>query len=111
MCSGGGKRGGRSVCAHAPPGTAPGAFPLTAPAQYNLPPPGYRGYVPHTITFQRKRANRRVINEDQMVKMLAEFGDVSRRAGVGFLWRRSAAQWALGLLFMLGALLWALVLL
>lgn len=50
--------------------------PPPTPMQYNLPPPGHHGYVPHTITFQRKRANRRVINEDQMVKMLAEFGEV-----------------------------------
>ena len=44
--------------------------------QYGLPPPGQRDHVPHTITFQRKRANRQVINEDQMVRMLQEFGEV-----------------------------------
>lgn len=45
-------------------------------AQYGLQPPGYRGFVPQVITFQRKRANRRVINEEQMVNMLREFGEV-----------------------------------
>ena len=28
------------------------------------------------ITFQRKRANRRVINEDRLIALLREFGEV-----------------------------------
>ncbi|EFN54929.1 expressed protein [Chlorella variabilis] len=45
-------------------------------AQYNLPPPRLRQPLPRTITFQRKRANRRVVNEEALLKMLAEFGEV-----------------------------------
>lgn len=37
--------------------------------------PETRKTVPRVITFQRKRANRRVINEAQMVRMLREFAD------------------------------------
>lgn len=44
--------------------------------QYNLPPPRLRQPLPRTITFQRKRANRRVVNEEALLKMLAEFGEV-----------------------------------
>lgn len=33
--------------------------------------------MPRVITFQRKRANRRVINEDRLIDMLREFGEVS----------------------------------
>ncbi|KAK9813868.1 hypothetical protein WJX73_002532 [Symbiochloris irregularis] len=44
--------------------------------QYGLPEPGSRREVPRVITFQRKRANRRVINEDRLIHMLREFGEV-----------------------------------
>lgn len=57
-----------SPCAHVPH--------LVRRPQYGLPPPETRGAVPQVITFQRKRANRRVINEEQLVKMLSEFGEV-----------------------------------
>lgn len=33
------------------------------------------------ITFQRKRANRRVVNEPELLKMLAEFGEVGMAVG------------------------------
>ena len=42
----------------------------------DLPAPQAGGPVPRVITFQRKRANRRVINEDQLVRMLREFAEV-----------------------------------
>ncbi|KAL4853094.1 hypothetical protein ACK3TF_005878 [Chlorella vulgaris] len=45
-------------------------------AQHNLPPPRLRQPLPRTITFQRKRANRRVVNEAELLSMLAEFGEV-----------------------------------
>jgi len=32
--------------------------------------------VPRRIMFQRKRANRRIMNEDVFVNMLREFGEV-----------------------------------
>lgn len=47
------------------------AFPADLPAPQAGKP------VPRVITFQRKRANRRVINEDQLMRMLSEFGKVS----------------------------------
>lgn len=43
-------------------------------AQFGLPPPTMRTPTPRTITFQRKRANRRVVNEPELVTMLSEFG-------------------------------------
>jgi hypothetical protein len=33
--------------------------------------------VPRTVTFQRKRANRRVVNEAALLSLLSEFGAVS----------------------------------
>ena len=51
-------------------------------AQFGLPPPTLRAPLPRVITFQRKRANRRVVNEPELLNMLAEFGEV-RRLGVG----------------------------
>lgn len=44
--------------------------------QYGLPPPKLRKPLPRTITFQRKRANRRVVNEAELLSMLSEFGEV-----------------------------------
>jgi hypothetical protein len=41
-----------------------------------LPPPAARP-VPRVITFQRKRANRRVINEEQLLSLLSAYGTVS----------------------------------
>ncbi|CAL8471513.1 g11055 [Coccomyxa elongata] len=52
------------------------AFRSMIYAQYGLPPPTKRP-VPRVITFQRKRANRRVINEEQLVMLLQEFGQVN----------------------------------
>jgi hypothetical protein len=40
-----------------------------------LPPPTKRS-VPRLITFQRKRANRRVVNEEQLISLLKEYGQV-----------------------------------
>jgi protein O-GlcNAc transferase len=34
--------------------------------------------LPRQITFQRKRANRRVMNEEQLLALLGEFGEVRR---------------------------------
>jgi protein O-GlcNAc transferase len=31
--------------------------------------------MPRVITFQRKRANRRVVNEEGLLALLAEFGE------------------------------------
>lgn len=44
-------------------------------ANADLAPPQTGKPVPRVITFQRKRANRRVINEAQLVRMLQEFAD------------------------------------
>ncbi|KAL3161243.1 hypothetical protein ABBQ38_009607 [Trebouxia sp. C0009 RCD-2024] len=52
------------------------AFRALIYKQYNLPAPEAGKPVPRVITFQRKRANRRVINEDQLMRMLREFGEV-----------------------------------
>ena len=41
-----------------------------------LPPPAPRHPLPRVITFQRKRANRRVINEAGLLELLAQFGEV-----------------------------------
>ncbi len=56
--------------------------PSTSATQYGLPTPRKRSPLPRVITFQRKRANRRVVNEAALLKMLGEFGEV-RRVGVG----------------------------
>jgi len=44
--------------------------------QYGLPPPAPRALIPRTITFQRKSANRRVLNEEELIALLKEFGEV-----------------------------------
>lgn len=41
-----------------------------------LPVPAVRHPVPRTITFQRKRANRRVINEEALLQLLSSYGQV-----------------------------------
>ena len=43
--------------------------------------------MPRVITYQRKRANRRIVNEEGFLRMLREFGEV-----------RSSAATALGTL-------------
>ena len=53
------------------------SLPAPACLQNQLPPPALRSPVPRVITFQRKRANRRVVNEPELLAMLAEFGEVS----------------------------------
>ncbi|CAL5223424.1 g5938 [Coccomyxa viridis] len=45
-------------------------------ARNGLAPPQKRAPLPRQITFQRKRANRRVVNEDQLISLLKEFGQV-----------------------------------
>lgn len=56
------------------PTCCPGPRPSTS--QYGLPPPKLRKPLPRTITFQCKRANRRVVNEPELLSMLREFGEV-----------------------------------
>ena len=41
-----------------------------------LSPPEKQMPMPRHITFQRKRANRRVVNEEQLIELLREFGEV-----------------------------------
>ena len=46
--------------------------------QYGLPVPvRRRGDIPHLITWQRKRQNRRILNEDEFVNLLKEFGELT----------------------------------
>ncbi|MEW5301672.1 MAG: hypothetical protein WDW36_004517 [Sanguina aurantia] len=44
--------------------------------QYGLPPPEPRPTVPHIITFQRKSANRRIINEAAFIDLLKTYGEL-----------------------------------
>lgn len=44
--------------------------------QYGVPFPAPGTPPPPTITFQRKSANRRVLNEGEVLSMLREFGEV-----------------------------------
>lgn len=44
--------------------------------QYGLPPPLPRPSVPRIITFQRKRANRRILNEDDFIELLRGYGEL-----------------------------------
>ncbi len=57
---------------HPPPPTTYTPFTHRA---YQLPEPAPRP-VPRIITFQRKRANRRIINEERFLDLLREFGEV-----------------------------------
>ena len=41
-----------------------------------LVPPRKQVPLNRHITFQRKRANRRVVNEEQLMELLKEFGEV-----------------------------------
>ena len=47
-----------------------------------VPPPALRTPLPVKITFQRKSANRRVINEGRLISMLQTFGEVRRPIAV-----------------------------
>lgn len=52
-------------------------FRRMAYARVGLTPPVHKGpAAPKVITFQRKLANRRVLNEDELLAMLREFGTV-----------------------------------
>ncbi|GLI68019.1 hypothetical protein VaNZ11_012320 [Volvox africanus] len=44
--------------------------------QYGLPPPAPRPRIPRVITFQRKRANRRIVNEAEFVELLRQYGEL-----------------------------------
>ena len=56
-------------------------------AQYGIPLPAPGTPPPRVITLQRKSSNRRLLNEGEVVQMLAEFGEVrgqpSQPAGCG----------------------------
>ena len=54
-----------------------------------------QGPVPRVITYQRKRANRRIVNEEGFVRMLREFGEVRDSAPTALRCSRgpSAALW------------------
>ena len=41
-----------------------------------LPAPKPRNVIPKIITYQRKRANRRILNEPEFMNMLKEFGEL-----------------------------------
>jgi hypothetical protein len=41
--------------------------------------PAPRDKVPRLFTFQRKRANRRILNEDDVVALLRQYGEVQVR--------------------------------
>eukprot|EP00798_Chlamydomonas_sp_ICE-L_P009430 gene9430-4060_t len=45
--------------------------------QYGLPAPEIRAHIPHVITYQRKVTNRRILNEEEFIEMLGEFGEVN----------------------------------
>ena len=38
--------------------------------------PKPREVIPRIITYQRKRANRRILNEPEFIEMLKEFGEL-----------------------------------
>lgn len=41
-----------------------------------LPAPRVRQSIPRLITFQRKRANRRILNEEELIEMLRGYGEL-----------------------------------
>lgn len=41
-----------------------------------FPPPAVKRSIPRVITFQRKRANRRIVNEQELLKLLSQYGQV-----------------------------------
>jgi protein O-GlcNAc transferase len=49
-------------------------------AQYGIPLPAPSVPPPRGITLQRKSSNRRLLNEGEVVQMLAEFGEVRGQA-------------------------------
>ena len=67
-------------CSHLP--TSQRSLLTSVCAFADLPAPESGRPVPRVITFQRKRANRRVINEDQLVRMLREFAEVTSLPGL-----------------------------
>ena len=46
------------------------------PPPPGLPVPKPREVIPRIITYQRKRANRRILNEPEFIEMLKEFGEL-----------------------------------
>ena len=65
----------RHVFASMPIGLTSGSATLYI-VRADLPPPMPRP-VPRTILFQRKRANRRILNEHMFLNVLREFGEVT----------------------------------
>lgn len=41
-----------------------------------LPPPSLRPIIPRLITYQRKRANRRILNEQELIDLLSTYGEL-----------------------------------
>eukprot|EP00775_Hariotina_reticulata_P006840 gene6840-7058_t len=52
------------------------AFRAAVYSNYGLPPPALRRQLPRVITFQRKRANRRIINEEPFLQLLSQYGEL-----------------------------------
>jgi hypothetical protein len=46
-----------------------------------LPSPQPRQVIPRIITYQRKRANRRILNEEAFIQMLKDFGELQVTPG------------------------------
>jgi len=46
------------------------------PSSPGLPAPVKRRRVPRVITFQRKRANRRIVNEAELLQLMSQYGAV-----------------------------------
>lgn len=67
--------------------------------QYGIPFPAPGTPPPAVVTFHRKSSNRRVLNEEELLRMLAEFGEV-RGAGpmlmLGRIGRRPKAYLGVG---------------
>ena len=55
---------------------ANGPCPPLPPPPPGLPVPKPREVIPRIITYQRKRANRRILNEPEFIEMLKEFGEL-----------------------------------
>jgi len=47
------------------------------------------------ITFQRKASNRRVVNEEQLIKLLQSYGQVRGRNSFHLLWDSFHVLWDL----------------
>lgn len=59
-----------------------------------LPPPVPRPEVPRIITFQRKRANRRILNEDEFIELLKGYGELQVHGAVHIYRTCTAAECA-----------------